>query len=276
MIFRRGNKAAEFGRRGAQGNATRRAHRRREFFVYLRERRTWTIAAVVGGSTALALAALAAVDYISQPDRFPVRSLRFEGEFVQVTPAALSAAALPHARGNFFLLELAGIRQQIAQMPWVRQVSVRRVWPDGVYVYVSEHRLVARWGARHWLNSHGEIVDLRTAATPSGLPLLDGPNGTQAQVWSAYIALNEIAKHSGLDIARLELSARRTWEAQLSNNLSILLGRGTPQPKLARFMAVYSETLAHRVEQIKQVDLRYTNGFSIQWVRAPSAGANEG
>lgn len=275
MIFRRAGKG-EGSRRARPGNATRRAHNRGEFLTYVRDRRTWIVSAVLVAAIAIAAGSVATVEFISQADRFPVRSVRFEGEFANVSQAELAQAVIPYARGNFFLLDLETVRRRALQSPWVRQASVRRVWPDGVYVHFSEHRLVARWGTQHWLNSYGEVVDLGAATPPAGLPWLAGPPGTQAQVLATYTTLNDMAKNNGLDIARLELSARRTWEAQLSNNLSILLGRGTPQSKLARFMAVYSDTLANRIQQIKQVDLRYTNGFSIQWVRAPAVGANEG
>lgn len=236
-------------------------------------RRTWISLALVACAATLAAGVVAAMDYISQVDRFPVRSLRMEGDFVRLSRTDLVGAIAPHARGNFFLLDIDAVTAAVAQQPWIRHVSVRRQWPDTVAVYFQEHRLHARWGQDRWLNSHGEVVDLRGAAAPSGLPLLVGPAGSERQVLAQYRSLNEQVKQIGLDVARLELSPRRMWQMSLSNNLSLLLGRGEPQPKLARFLAVYGDTVASRIEQITHVDLRYTNGFSVQWVRAHGAGA---
>lgn len=238
----------------------------------LRARRTWISLALILVTGALASGVVAVMDYISQADRFPVRSVRLEGDFVRLSRTELVSTIAPHARGNFFLLDIDAVTTAVAQQPWIRHVSVRRQWPDTVAVYFQEHRLSARWGQDRWLNTHGEVVDLRQAAAPSGLPTLIGPAGSERQVLAQYRGLNEQVKKIGVDIVRLELSPRRMWQLGLSNNLSLLLGRGEPQPKLARFLAVYSDTVASRVEQIKHVDLRYTNGFSVQWVRADGAG----
>lgn len=244
----------------------------RGMVALLRARRTWISLALVALVAAAASGIVAAMDYISRPDRFPVRSLRLEGDFVRLSRAELVRAIAPHARGNFFLLDIDAVTAAVAQQPWIRHVSVRRQWPDTVAVYFQEHRLQARWGQDRWLNNHGEIVDLRAAAAPSGLPVLAGPAGSERQVLAQYRSLNEQVKQVGLDVSRLELSPRRMWQMTLSNNLSLLLGRGEPQPKLARFLAVYGDTVASRVEQIAHIDLRYTNGFSVQWVRAHGAG----
>lgn len=246
-------------------SATRRAHRRDTVWAYRPERRTMVLGGIALVLLASAVVLVFAVEYASDPDRFPVRTIRFEGKFAQVQQEQLMAAALPYVRGNFVLLDLDAVRVHVEALPWIRHASVRRHWPDGVHVYFEEHRLVAHWGAHLWLNDHAEIVDLQDAPAPGGLPQLDGPDGTQAQVLAHYQSLNAIAQNAGVDIARLTLSPRRTWELQLSNRLALVLGQGAPEEKLARFMNVYADTVASRVEHIKRVDLRYTNGFSVQW-----------
>lgn len=243
----------------------RRAHRRAQVWSYRPDRRTVVLSAIALALLASAVVSVVLVDYASAPERFPVRSLRFEGAFTRVTQDELMNAALPYVRGNFLLLDLDAVRVRVESLPWIRQATVRRHWPDSVYVYFEEQRLVAHWGTHLWLNEHAEIVDLLDAPAPTGLPRLDGPDGTQVQVLRHYRSLNAIAQEAGLDIAHLQLSPRRTWELRLSNGLTAVLGRGEPEQKLARFMSVYGDTVAARVEHVRRVDLRYTNGFSVQW-----------
>jgi cell division protein FtsQ len=34
---------------------------------------------------------------------------------------------------------------------------------------------------------------------------------------------------------------------------------------MQRFARLYKATFANRIEQIKQIDMRYTNGFAVKW-----------
>lgn len=243
----------------------------------LRDRGRWKLFAL--GMIAMVAAAgfVGAVEYISRPDRFPVLEVRLEGDFAHVTQEQLLARVVDHLRGNLFLLDLDAVRQRVEALPWVRQASVRREWPHTVHILFAEQELVAHWGERLWLNDHGEIVDLQGEAGPEGLPVLAGPGGTHAKVLAELQHLNDVVRRAGLDIAQLNLSDQRAWQARLSNGLVVLLGRHDPELRLGRLMDVYTETVANRIEQIRQLDLRYTNGFSVEWVRATSApGRNEG
>lgn len=242
------------------------------------QRASLAIAAVVLMLLGLAIGFALAVEYVSRPDRFPVRTVRFEGEFDRVDEARLMKTVVDHVRGNFFLLDLDAVRARVQNLPWVRQASVRREWPLAIFVRFEEQRLVARWGDDLWLNAFSELVDLGGEAGPEGLPLLHGPKGTQSQVFENYQSMNQIVSRVGLDISRLELSPRRTWRVDLSNEIPLVLGRDQPETKLLRFIDVYGTTLANRADQIKQVDLRYTNGFSVEWARLYSRAnaRNEG
>lgn len=257
--------------------ATRNDGNRRPALDWLRDHARMKLFVLAAAVMAFAGGFLAVVDYVTRPDRFPVLEVRLEGQFVRVSQEQLLATVVEQLRGNLFLLDLDGVRARVEALPWVRHASVRRQWPHAVHIHFTEQELVARWGERLWLNQHAEVVDLAGESGPDDMPLLTGPAGTHAQALAQLRRLNEIVLPAGLRIAALTLSDQRAWQARLSNGLTVLLGKQEPEARLARLMQVYAETVANRVEQIRQVDLRYTNGFSVEWVRATSApGRSEG
>jgi cell division protein FtsQ len=142
-----------------------------------------------------------------------------------------------------------------------------------VYVQFTEQRLVARWGADAWVNDHGQVVRVQADDLPSDAPQLSGPEGTSAQVLEEYRALQPLLETAKLDIRALALSPRRTWRIDLTNGIALVLDRDEPQHKIERFVQVYARTLAPQVASIRQVDLRYTNGFAVQWAGARSMPA---
>jgi cell division protein FtsQ len=219
---------------------------------------------------ALALGALG-LDYLLRPDTFPVRSVSFEGDFRHVSRDLLAEAVAEAASGNFYALDLEVVRRAAESVPWVHRAAVRRRWPDGLQIAIREQQLAARWRDSAWVNADGELAELSGQDTPAGLPRLEGPDGSQGEVLAHYRRLSEILAPLGLEIARLELTPRHSWRITLANGLSLIAGRDEPQERLAR-LARHYPALAAQAGRIRQVDLRYTHGFAIEW-RASAAGA---
>lgn len=233
----------------------------------------------------LATLVLLAADTLLRPESFAVRSLSFEGEFQHVDQQALTAAVMDSVRGNFFLLDLDAIRERARSVPWVYEVTVRRRWPDGVHIRFSEQHLVARWGKNGWVNAQGEHVNLQGRKGPDGLPLFVGPEGLEARVLEHYRKLNEILAPVQLQVAALTLTDRHSWNIVLQNGLMLTLGREEPEPKVERFARIYPRALSAQAARAKRIDLRYTNGFSVEWATRTGAprtleimatGLNEG
>jgi cell division protein FtsQ len=233
--------------------------------------RPWRAGLYAFGVLAFATLVLLATDTVLRPESFAVRSLSFEGEFHQVDQQALTAAVMESVRGNFFLLDLDVIREHARTVPWVHEVTVRRRWPDGVHIRFSEQQLAARWGKNGWVNVQGEYVNLQRREGPAGLPLLTGPDGMQQRVLEHYRSLNEILAPVQLQVAALTLTDRHSWNIVLHNGLVLTLGREEPELKVERFARVYPRALAAQVSRVKRVDLRYTNGFSVDWVNHAGA-----
>jgi len=214
---------------------------------------------------ALILLAIAGLDYLLRADTFPVRNVSFEGEFKYVSQRYLADAVADQASGNFFALDLSTVQRAAEAVPWVHRATVRRRWPDGLHIQFTEQQLAARWGDKAWVNSSGELVELPDRTGLPELIQLDGPPGLHTEVLAQWRRLERVVAAHGLGIARLRLTPRHTWEISLHNNLLLLVGRGTPEQRLARFMEVYQRTLAGKVARVRQVDLRYTNGFAVEW-----------
>jgi len=238
--------------------------------------RPWR-AGVYAFAAVMAIAAILFVaDYILRPDSFPVRRLTFEGDFRHVDQKVLADAVINSVRGNFVLLDLDAVRAKAQSVPWVHTAEVRRLWPDGVQIRFTEQQLVARWGSNAWLNQEGEVVNLQGRPGPEGLPELSGPEGMQARVLEHYRQLGAILGDAGLAISRLSLSARHSWSLTLENGLALTLGREEPEEHVARFARAYPLSLANVLGRIRRVDLRYPNGFAVEWNgRAAPARASE-
>jgi cell division protein FtsQ len=206
-------------------------------------------------------ASLGAAYWLLMPERFPVSQVVLRGE-LKNTSAAQIEAALPrlagNGAGNFFAVNLAEVRAAVERLPWVRRVSVRRVWPGGLEVSIEEHVALARWGDDRLVNTYGEAFSAKTAAT---LPSFVAPGGTSAEVARRYRSFSEILAPLDTRVERIVLSPRHAWQLRLANGLHVMLGRDADlaEARLRQFVEVYPKTKPH-----EYVDLRYPNGFAVR------------
>jgi cell division protein FtsQ len=236
------------------------------------ETRHWLTAVRLVFGVVLLVGGALGIDWLLRVENYPVKSVRLEGPFRQVQREQLEAAVMGLMRGNFFLVDLDAVKQRVEEIPWVHRASVRRSFPNEIAVLYSEQRLVARWGARDWVNAHGEVVRVPAAELPADAPRLDGPEGASAQVLSAYREFAAALASNPLRVRALTLTLRRAWRVELERDadgeahaFTVMLDRDQPERRLERFARVYTRTVATAVADVRTIDLRYTNGFSVEW-----------
>lgn len=201
---------------------------------------------------------------------FPVRTVRVQGDVQHVDAAMVGQALAGQVRGNFFGVDLAQVRGAIAQLPWVRNVVVRRRWPDRLIVSIEAHQALARWSDDRLVDTHGELFAGESSAD---LPRFAGPgDGAAAMVSARYAEFAHRLAPLGMRIVRIDLSARHAWELELRGGddvrLTLTLGRDQARMgvsgRLQRFVDVYAQTLARIDRRGGHVDLRYPNGFALR------------
>jgi cell division protein FtsQ len=223
-----------------------------------------------------ALGLTAMLEWMKDPQQWPVSRVQIEGEFRHLQNTQLQTVVEPSAAAGFFVVDVSEIQTRLQELPWVDQVSVRRVWPDELDIEVLEQQPVAYWGANGFINARAEAFSPEQTVELPGLPRLDGPEGLQQRVLQMHARLEELLKPLQLEVSRLSLTARRAWRLQLSNGLTLEVGRQHPLQRVARFVRVYPAILAAGEGRLTAVDLRYSNGFAAHWQAADAATKHTG
>jgi cell division protein FtsQ len=226
------------------------------------------LGAMLGALAALGAAAAALAMALDQP----VASVSVEGSFQRVSPVDVERVVKSELHGAGLLsVDLAAVRRAIHTLPWVDAVSVQRAWPHGLNVLVIEQTAAARWGEQGLINSRGELFAVDLRHIPPELAQLSGPPGEEPAVAQRYLAAAGRLTQAGLRMTALRLDARGAWEFDLSNGVTVRLGRRQVDERFEKFMSAALKLVTQRGEEIAYVDMRYTNGFAIGW-RGNSAG----
>jgi cell division protein FtsQ len=215
-------------------------------------------------------------------ERWPLRTLRVQGALHNVDEQQLRATVLPFAKRGFFAVPLEDAQAAVARLPWVERAEVRKHWPDVLEVHVVEHRPFARWGEDRLLSEHGRLFPVRGIRVPAKLPRLGGPDARVQDVVALYNESRALFASTGHDVRALRLDARGSWSLQLAGNddaagTEVIVGRSDARPRLSRFARLLPQLLAQPQRALRRADLRYTNGFALQWdapTTAPAPATN--
>ncbi len=201
----------------------------------------------------------------------PIQQVIFAEELLHTRRHEIEQALPATLKGNFFSVNLENVRGTLEKLPWVRNVTVRRVWPSRLEISVEEHKPLARWGEgrNELVNSYGEVFTAAASEEElAAMPQLAGPTGTAPEVLRRYAEFVEQFQSVKERPTQLTLSSRLAWQVKLERGMRIDLGREQPKSpigtRLQRFIEVYPEAIAKRSAPPTVVDLRYPNGFAMR------------
>lgn len=221
-------------------------------------REVFAVVTASGTAVALLWAICAALDR-------PIGRVEVGGKFQRVAPVEVQSAVAPFRGAGFLSIDLDALQDAVQGIPWVDRARVERRWPGGVRVVITEHIPAARWGEQGLMNTRGELFLRDARHIPPELPHLLGPEGTEETVAQLYLQTYPRLLAAGMRLSKVELDPRGAWQLTLGNGVQVRLGRQDVYERLERFLRVASPVVAARGGEVRYVDLRYSNGFSVGW-----------
>ncbi len=195
----------------------------------------------------------------------PFKSVVVEGEFHLISKKRATQLISDEIDSNFLRLDLLRLKHALMADPWVESVSLTRRWPDTLVVKISEQKPIARWGTG-FLNQRGQIVEVASTDKLVGLPWFEGSANDAVEILQQYQDFSQLLRPRGLDVIALKCDNKKSWRLTLKNNVEIALGRNQVMEKMRRFVTVYDTELQAIWDDVKAVDVRYTNGIAVRWV----------
>jgi cell division protein FtsQ len=213
----------------------------------------------------------AAISWMKDANRQPLSRLVITGELDYTTNDDIRQAILALGTpGTFMTQDIDVILQQIERLPWIKQVSVRKQWPDELKIHLVEYVPVALWNDLHLVDADGISFSEPTEwVGKQTLPLLYGPEGSEKEVLEGYRAMNSMLADSKYTLKMVSMSARHSWKLALDNNARLELGRDDRLGRLKRFIELYpllQQQAQAKSKRVSYIDLRYESGASVGWV----------
>ncbi|WP_341765259.1 cell division protein FtsQ/DivIB [Candidatus Providencia siddallii] len=173
--------------------------------------------------------------------------------------------SLKHQK-TFMNINLNNIKDKIVLIPWIKQTTVRKEWPNKLKINIIEYVPFAKWNNQNMIDENGQIFKIPNIKTnKENYVLLYGPIGTQKNVLLKYNFLSKIFLKHNLKLKSFTISSRYAWQIVLNNNIRIELGKNNLSERLNRFFEIYPLLQKIKDKQVDYIDLRYPNGVSVGW-----------
>ena len=210
------------------------------------------------------------VKWMDDASRQPLSKLVVTGQTHYTTNDDIRQAILSlGAPGTFMSQDVDVIQQQIERLPWIQQVSVRKQWPDELKIHLVEYVPVARWNDLHMVDADGKSFSVpANHIGKEEMPMLYGPEGSETEVLTGYHQMSDLLAASKFKLKVASMTARRSWQLVLSDDVRLELGRNEDMKRLKRFIQLYPTLLQQgqaENKRITYVDLRYDSGAAVGW-----------
>ena len=195
----------------------------------------------------------------------PIKHVKITGEFQNVSKEEIQSMLEPFTDVGFFDVDVQRIHDLLAQMTWIKNVTVNRIWSDTIAIKMTEKQPLVRWGDDALLSNHGEIITPENITSFENLPILRGIDGQELKSLEIMKGVNTALSDQQMSKTECSINNRWTWKIKLSTGLEILLGRNEQLKKLQRFMKTVDVLGRDQINAMAVVDLRYPNGYAISW-----------
>lgn len=169
--------------------------------------------------------------------------------------------------GSFFTAILPELKDSAMQQDWISQVDIERKWGEGIVITALPREAIARFGSEHLIDSQGKVYKpvSESELSQPGLIMLQGDADQATLIMQQMQQVNQWFAPLDMQVEDLVLTPRMTWAIKFNNGMRIIVDNEHTSQKLMNLSQLLQNQLADKKENIAAADLRYKNGFVIDW-----------
>jgi cell division protein FtsQ len=203
--------------------------------------------------------------YLDNVHEFPITRVKVSADYENVSRTQIQALISSFTKNSFFTFKSGLLTEKLKKIPWVKEVSVSRYWPDTVKVVITEQLPIARVQGNGLITKSGLVFFPPVDTISLDLPLLRGPKGRQKDLLKMYREAAKVFTKLDLTITTLTMTKSLSWSLCINNGVKIYLGKVDPLMRLRRFAKTYPDEFSDKLSNLESVDLRYPQGIAIRW-----------
>ncbi len=198
----------------------------------------------------------------------PVNKIAIVGEVEHLEQAQLAKILSTKEFSGMLSIDLQKLRNKVIQLPWVKEVQIRKIWPDTLSFSVEEFQAIAQVN-QSYLTDEGVLIERGSYITSQPVLQLDIDSAHMEKGPELLILLEKLqqvqarlAKHQ-LQVDKVKISENNSWLIQIENKFLIKTGRKKQLERIEKFVRIYAVIKDKKL--LESIDLRYSNGLAVKF-----------
>lgn len=166
--------------------------------------------------------------------------------------------------GPMLLVDLEATYQRLTGLPWVKEATLERHWPDTLFITIEERLPFALWQHEknlYLVDKDGVIIPETNLSLYGGLPSITGPHAPKnlpnlLEALSLFPSLKQ-------RVVSATWVGNRRWNIHLENKITLLLPEREVLKSLERFIK-YETTHHLTTAAKKRIDLRIPQRIIVE------------
>lgn len=209
-------------------------------------------------------------DLIARSLGFGVDAVTIAG-LVELNEAQILSTAGVNAKQSLAFLDVDEMRRKLLEIPLVKNVGVRKLFPDRLVIDVVERRPYGLWqkdGAVSIIAADGAPIDALRDAKFESLPFVVGDGANQRV--DEYIALLDAAGDLRPKVRAGVLVSQRRWTLKMANGVEVMLPEANPKDAVAILARLEQD--GHVIEKdVVSLDLRIPGKIYVRLTEEAAA-----
>lgn len=201
---------------------------------------------------------------------FGIDTVTIAGQ-VELTEAQILSAAGVDAKQSLMFLDADQMRSKLLALPLVKNVSVRKLFPDRLVIDVTERRPYGLWqkdGAVSIIAADGEPIDALRDPKFESLPFVVGEGANQRI--DEYLGLLEAAGDLRGKIRAGILVSQRRWTLKMASGVDVMLPEVNAKAAVARLARLEQEARVLE-KDVVSLDLRIPGKLYVRLTEEAAA-----
>lgn len=203
----------------------------------------------------------------------PINEIVLQGETKFLKHQDIIEFMQQQSASGLLAIDLEELQKKAKKIEWVKAVEIRKVWPEKLLFVVEEHHPVAVFD-NIILTEQGTLINVKDKELLMHQQINELPKVAFEEekakvddeynfIWKEFKQMKRSFEIVNLNLNNLHVDNTNNWRLNFPNEVSITLGRKERLDRVERLVKVYQ--LIENKMEIKSIDLRYHNGFAIEW-----------
>ena len=211
--------------------------------------------------SAIGYAALRLSDWLTDVQKMPLTGIVLQGEPQYTSADEVRKIVLSVGAPTFFSVDVDALHQELAKLPWVYRVAVRKRWPNELHLTLIEQPVVGYWNQDSLVNEYGDVFAAPRERIEKPMMQFYGDAEFAKSALQTWRMVEPQLKQHQLVLSSLTVSPRQSWSLRINDDFDVLLGTEGVNERLERLFNL----LPHLKDNAAYVDMRYDTGAAVGW-----------